>query len=1037
VGACLLSCVLPPIAHAQLFQPAAAYNSIAVPTAVVTADFNGDGKLDLAVAGVKNPEGTPELVGVLLGRGDGSFAEGPQVAIGTTFVADMRVTDVNGDGKPDLVVLYQPFSVSAPSGFTVLLGRGDGSFLPPLTAEVGFAPNSLAIADCNGDGKLDVVLVDSLAQHITVQFGNGDGTFRAGPSTATNDEPLYVAAGDFNRDHKADLVVAFQSGVAEVRLGNGDGTFSAPTLSAHARPESTQALLVKDLDGDGALDFATGSDQDKIVVLRGNGDGTFQMPVEIALGYSVNALVAGDFNGDGKLDLATANVQTDYSVLFGNGDGTFQQPLSAGKRSFSVATSDFNGDGKSDLAVASAASSGVQGLAVLITNAAPQLPHFSAAVRYPVGRTPQALAIRDLNRDGIPDIAVANATDNSVTILLGTGGGSFRVAGTFATAPNPESIVIGDFDGDGKPDVACSSITSLASGISLLLGNGDGSFQPARTVTAPAGPLSAADFNRDGKLDLATSAPAADFNGDGIVDMIGPFSSSTVQPAPVVGFSLLLGNGDGTFQAPVAISGAVPNDARIGPRSFPVFGSVDLFLGRGDATFSASSVTVAGGTGGAGGTVSSVNAKTAGDFNNDGKADLVLTTFQLQGNTGFPGWVATWTSGSNPGAATALPVSAAMFTGFSGGARDALAVADFNLDGQVDAVVASYYLGFDPFTSSFVVSDSLLSFYLNQHGDTLLNAASIGFGGALSAVAAADLNGDDRPDVIVAEPDTNTIAVLLNQTPAPNPQLALSATSLTLPAQLVGATSAATNVTVNPGFTAVALGTIATSGDFAQTNNCPATLARNTSCTVQVTFRPTAGGARTGTLTIASNAVGAPHRVALSGTGMEFQLGAASGTQLSATVAAGQPANYSLALSAVGGFNGSVALSCSGAPPLADCTTSPNSLSLSGTSPASVSVTVTTTRGRAIAPARGAIAPAGAAGILLLTLLRRRMRRAVRWTATLVAMLALSVGCGGGSSSSSSSITPIQGTPAGSYTVVVTATSGGLARSVNLALTVQ
>jgi hypothetical protein len=147
-----------------------------------------------------------------------------------------------------------------------------------------------------------------------------------------------------------------------VLLGNGDGTFTQATGSPIAFGQNLSAMVVGDFNGDGKLDLAvTDASANAVLVLLGNGDGTFQPPVAIAVGNQPMAIVLGDFNNDGKLDLATANYADDtVTLLLGNGDGTFAQaphsPFAVGQAPIAIAAADFNGDGKLDLAVANATS---------------------------------------------------------------------------------------------------------------------------------------------------------------------------------------------------------------------------------------------------------------------------------------------------------------------------------------------------------------------------------------------------------------------------------------------------------------------------------------------------------------------------------------------------------------------------------------------------------------------------------------------------------------------------------------------------------
>ena len=316
-------------------------------TSVAVGDFNGDGKPDLAVV---NQEGTTgNLVGVLLSNGDGTFQNPVGYAVGS-LPDTVAVGDFNGDGKLDLVVTN-----SGDNTVGVLLGNGDGTFQKQVTYKTGLGPDSVAVGDFNGDGKLDLVVANGNADFtISVLLGNGDGTFQNQVTYASGADSNSVVVGDFNGDGKLDVAVAnARDNTVSVLLGRGDGTFQ--NRVAYPTGEPPSSIAVGDFNGDGRPDLAvTGSDDGSASVLLNNGDGTFQSPVLYAAGESSVSVVAGDFNGDGKPDLAVSdNDDNDVSVLLGNGDGTFQKPLSyfAGLFVNAIAVGDFNGDGNLDLTV--------------------------------------------------------------------------------------------------------------------------------------------------------------------------------------------------------------------------------------------------------------------------------------------------------------------------------------------------------------------------------------------------------------------------------------------------------------------------------------------------------------------------------------------------------------------------------------------------------------------------------------------------------------------------------------------------------------
>jgi hypothetical protein len=332
------------------------------------------------------------------------------------------VADFNGDGKPDLAIL-SALGVSC----AVLLGNGDGTFQSPKRIPLPKAADDLTAADFNGDGKLDLALTEyNHAGQIEVLLGNGDGSFQAPQNFSTGQgQNGGIIAADLNHDGSLDLVVTNQnSGDISVLLGNGDGTFQGPIFVNTG--VSAGSIAVGDFDGDGNLDLAVTIDNASISILLGNGDGTFAQGVSLITGTTSGSIVAGDFNADGKLDLAVIegfdHPDSDVRVFLGNGDGSFQDGVvyaSATDLYGQLAAADVNGDGRIDLILeVGCCGTHESDVAVLLGNGDGS---FQAPVFYPVSTGVQFVAAGDFNGDGSTDLVSSNGEDPyALSVLLQT-----------------------------------------------------------------------------------------------------------------------------------------------------------------------------------------------------------------------------------------------------------------------------------------------------------------------------------------------------------------------------------------------------------------------------------------------------------------------------------------------------------------------------------------------------------------------------------------------------------------------------------------
>ena len=684
--------------------------------AVAAADFDGDGKEDLAVA-----DGDTDSVTVLFGLGNGAFAAPVRFPAGLA-PSNVAAADLNGDGRPDLVVAN-----GVGGTVNVLLNLGGGAFAPAVAYAAVKAPGAIAVVDLDGDGNADIAVADEGGSTVGVLLGQGGGAFAPAIGVNAGANLVAIAAADFDGDGKPDLAVAtsldwFVGGVS-VLWNQGGGAFSAPAPVGAAA--GSIAMQVADFDGDGKPDLAVAvNDADvgtgSIIVFLNQGQRVFSS----AGGYDGNgfeiiqALATADFDDDGKPDLATAQLGNTVSVLLNQGGGAFAlaSTTSVGARAVSMAAADLDGDGKLDLAVAVAydtldvlSNQGGGALAAAVAHYANTVP---PVPMYPVGMTPEAIAAADFDGDGRPDLAVIEYDSQEVGILHNQGDGTFVVAAQIALPTALMDLAAADVDGDGAPDLLVALLgngTLSAGGVAVLLNHGDGTFAPP--VQVPAGPHPSA-------------LVVADLNGDGMPDLAVLEQSANL-------LTVILNKGDGTFSSavdiqtgsmPLAITSADFNHDGLGDLAITVGPFVNILLNQGGGSFGP---VVSYATDPA---MSGAESIAAADFDEDGWADLAV------GNVG--GTLAILRNQHDG----TFAVSYA-----TGSGAPAVAV-DLNGDGAPDLVF--------PGNGATVV--------MNQGGGTFATPVSYGAGDGPAAVAAADFNGDGRPDLAVADFNGNTVSVLFN-----------------------------------------------------------------------------------------------------------------------------------------------------------------------------------------------------------------------------------------------------------------------------------
>jgi hypothetical protein len=729
-------------ASAQTFKSPPLLPTAFDPSTVATGDFNHDGNPDLIY--VDGSGQGQHTLHVLLGRGDGTFAQGQNIVLPAGIClgqCTINIADISGDGLPDLII---GGGVEINPKIAVFLGNANGSFqaaiisnLTPTPGAFSSANGLMAIADFNGDGALDLA-VGVPFDGIHILLGDKSGSFTETTGLPTSTQSVDLHAVDLNHDGHLDLVALgqFASGGFSVFFGNGDGTFQFPVL--HEIGAGFKGYFA-DFDGDGQPDvlseFTPAFNIRQLVFIKGNPDGTFAPPVvigQLPADFSIATVAIGDFNDDGILDLELSN-HTGVGILPGQSGLTFGSMITSlsGGALFpgtliplvnAPVQADFNKDGHIDLAIPAAG-----GIELLMGNGDGSFK--SDAQVYDVGTAVTTIAVADFNGDKLPDIAVATGAPIP-RLLLGQTGGIFGLAPdpNTTSGSGPGSLAVGDFNGDGHADLELGPNTF--NGVpTLVFGDGQGHF--SAPVTVSTGSPAIADFNGDGRSDMAlfNFSLGACIPGCPLTVSLGQTNNTFLTKNTILtgiqGIVTAIGdlNGDG-------IQDVVLNES----------GFLQVYLGNGDGTFTKGvTLDISSFNGGAG---IDLSGAAIADIDGDGRKDLVLAPLLLLGNNFFTAPQAVmilYGQGDGTFEPPALVPVSHYYTH--------LKVADLNQDGRPDLVLND---------------DVGIAVMMNLGNRTFEDESHYVGGTAIAGLSVADVNGDGFPDLVVANPGGTTVAVLLN-----------------------------------------------------------------------------------------------------------------------------------------------------------------------------------------------------------------------------------------------------------------------------------
>ena len=685
------------------FSPRTDFDTGSKPYSVKIGDLNGDGKPDITTTNF-----AVHTVSVLLNTTP-TGGSTPTFAIRQDLPTlpnpyYVSIADINGDGLPDLVVAEQ-----GAGGVSVLLnqtapGAPTASFSSGFNFDTDDAmnvnPDCVSVGDVNGDGKPDLVVANNYASTIGVLLnstvtGSSTPTFHPFQEFSFFDRNFSTALGDINADGKLDVVVTNRDGNSVSVLINttptGATTFSFGGRIDYTMDQSPRSVALEDLNGDGLLDM-TVTNQNSLSVLinrtvPGAASSSFATRQDRAIGYGASHVVTADINGDGKPDLVDANLGSSTVSIFLN---TFASPPAtvvlsdpqnylSGDTASSVAVGDFNGDGKPDLAVPDP-TNGV--VSVLFNQSLPGsgASDFGTPQNFSTDTGPFAVAVSDFNGDGKLDLVVTSDVSNTISVLFntttpGSATASFSTAEVFTTGAGPRSVAVGDLNGDGKAEIVVGN--NLTNTISVFFnttaaGAATPSFatrQDFTTGNLPRG-VSLRDLNGDGRLDIATANAGSNSISvllNTTAPASGTFSFSTNQEFGVgqlpKSVSIADINGDG--RPDLAATSSIDNIVSVLLNTTAPGATVPTYSTRQDFTL---------------GIGANPDSVAFGDYNGDGKSDLAVTSSGL-------GKLSLLINNTSPGATT--PTFAAKQDFSAGSIPGGLAVRDLNGDGKLDFVVAN------------------------------------------------------------------------------------------------------------------------------------------------------------------------------------------------------------------------------------------------------------------------------------------------------------------------------------------------------------
>lgn len=723
-------------------------------------DFNRDGNTDLLLLPVSSND---TWIAILPGKGDGTFQSDAVLSDVNTRSSSTALGDFNEDGVTDI-------AASVSGGVNVLIGKGDSTFQPPLVfqthQEDSPSNRSVTVLDLNNDGHLDIVKLSNdfnngtfpnYFKTVSIFLGHGNGTFTQ--SNLTVHDATMIWGADFDDDGRPDILL---NGIFNFLRGNGDGTFTSQSITLIDGQNSFNypptPITLGDYNGDGFTDLAYVDSNLKIAL--GASGPTFQSASHYSIDENIANATSDDVNGDGRIDIIflrtysqTISNHTSLGVFLGNGDGTFQTqqvyPTETAPQQYdygqSLAIGDLNGDGKPDLVVSLSQNT----LKVLLNTSPSDLPTQVSPSTAKGGDSVTVAVNPNRPLDSPPTVQVSGPCIETQTVAMSPVAGSNQYTGVFTTPSGNTDCSLtvnssGTVNGAAQKGVAplaldrtapsteATLFPNIAAGnyvvpVSVTLAGTDATGKVSDTFYAldndACSPASITDCSvyRDPVSVFSVGSHVLTFFSRDQVGNVEEMKSRTftIDPSPALTTGL-------AFAPEISLS-QVPGVSELTVGDFNRDGRPDLvssmgivWLGHGDGTFNQSADVSA--------SIISEGTDTAvADFNRDGIPDFAISNSQQQvvnvfigkGDGTFKG-PTNYTVGKRP---------------------NTIAVADFNGDGYLDIV-----------TSNTIVDNGsgTLSILKGNGDGTFQRRLTLDFGVGSFLLGVKDFNGDGRADIAVA-----------------------------------------------------------------------------------------------------------------------------------------------------------------------------------------------------------------------------------------------------------------------------------------------